>query len=507
MNRIRSLLLLALVPAALPAASPAAPPAVGPGRSLHDPTGYALVWNQPGAASTLAREAIVFGRPVDRDLALDLYLPAGLAAGERRPAVVFLSGFGDDPASPLKSWEIYRSWMRTVAARGFVGVMGESDPRDVAGSLAALFRFLESRGGELGVDATRLAAWACSANVGGALPFLMGEGAPRGVVAAVLLYGAGEAPAVRAELPVMLVVAGRDAPALVEAERALAGSARAAGAPWTVVEAPRLPHAFDAFDRSAESLAAVAEVLGFLDAHLVSPPAPAAESAERRAAREALAQLYGRDFEAAHEYYNGLAEEVGAGDRQVWENLAWARRGMNSAVGEMLALEQAVGVAPEDLGLRRRFTRLAARLGGWTQVAEGLAPIESSPEADAIDLGSARPGAAPDRPGRRGGGAARTRGGARRRARHRLQPGLRLRAGRPARGGDRRAGPRRRGRIRGRQAARGRRRPRAFALRSPLRRARRPRGGARAPRRSRGAARLSAPSRRGGRGGRGRARS
>lgn len=373
----------ATLSAALAAADgPPAPP-----RSLHDPTGYALVWNQPGQAAVVVREGLVYGRPVDRDLALDLYLPSGVPPGERRPAVVFLSGFGDDPTAPLKSWEIYRSWLRTVAARGWIGVMGESDPRDVAGSLAALFGFLEARGGELGVDATRLAAWACSANVRGALPFLMGEHAPRGVRAAALLYGAGEAAAVRADLPVLLVVAGRDSPELIAAERAMAEQARAAAGPWTVAEAPGLPHAFDAFDRSPASLAAVAQVLGFLDLHLATPPEPAPESAERRAAREALGRLYGHDFEAAHEYYNELAGEAGAGDRQVWENLAWARRGLDSPVGEMLALEQAVGVAPADLELRRRFTRLAARLRGWAQVAEGLAPLEASPEADAIDLG------------------------------------------------------------------------------------------------------------------------
>ncbi len=387
MTRDLPLPLALLAAAALPALLAAAGASSPQERSPHDPTGYPLVWNPPGAAAVEAREGVVFGRPVDRDLALDLYLPPGLAPGERRPAVVFLSGFGDEPAAPLRSWEIYRSWLRAVAARGYVGVMGESDPRDVAASLGALFRFLETRGGELGVDASKLAAWACSANVRGALPFLMDGSAPRGLRAAVLLYGAGEAAAVRADLPVLLIVAGRDAPELIAAERAMAEQARAAAAPWTVAEAPGLPHAFDAFDRSPTSLAAVAQVLGFLDAHLATPPEPVAESAERRAAREALAQLFGHEYEAAHEYYNELAGEAGAGDRQVWENLAWARRGMDSPVGEMLALEQAVGVAPDDLALRRRFTRLAARLKGWGQVLEGLAPLAESSEADAIDLG------------------------------------------------------------------------------------------------------------------------
>jgi hypothetical protein len=373
------LLLLGLAPAALAAAEPV--------RSIHDPTGYPLVWNQPGAERVEARTGLVFARPLDRDLALDLYPPAGAAPGARRPAVVFLAGFGDDPAAPLRSWEIYRSWLRTVAARGYVGVMGESDPRDVPGSLAALFRYLDERGGELGIDSGRLLVWACSANVRGALPFLMAEGAPRGVVAAALLYGAGEAERVRVDLPVLLVVAGRDGPELLEQERALAGRARAAQAPWTVIEAPGLPHAFDAFDRSPESLATIAQVLGFIDARLGAPPPPVPESAERRAARTALGQLFGHDFEAAQDYYNELVDGAGRGDRQVWENLAWARRGMGSQIGEMVALEQAVRLAPGDWALRQRYTRLAARLGGWREVEEALAPFAEDPRADAVDLG------------------------------------------------------------------------------------------------------------------------
>lgn len=371
--------LLALFPALLAAS--------GPPISDHDPTGYPLVWNQPGADRAQPRAPIVFARLAGRDLALDLYPPPGARPGERRPAVVFLSGTGDDPAAPQRSWEIYRSWMRTVAARGCVGLMGESDPRDVAGSLAALFRFLEERGGELGVDAGRLAVVASSANVRGALPFLMGAAAPRGVQAAVLLYGAGAPEPVRADLPVLLVIPGADAPERIEAERALAGRARAAGAPWTLVEAPGLPHAFDALDRSERSLAVVAEVLGFLEAHLAPPPALAPESEERQAAREALRQLFGREFERAHEYYNRIVDGPAREDPRAWENLALARQGLGSTVGEMAALEQAVRVAPGDLELRRRFTRLAARLGGWSEVAEGLAPLEQDPAADAIDLG------------------------------------------------------------------------------------------------------------------------
>jgi tetratricopeptide (TPR) repeat protein len=301
--------------------------------------------------------------------------------------LVFVSGFGDDPRRPLKSWEIYRSWMRTVAARGWIGLMGETDPADVPGSLAALAAFLASRGAELGVDASRLAVWACSANVRGALPFVQSAGAPAGLRAAALLYGVGEAAALRSDLPVLLVIAGRDAPELVAAERALAARAVREGAPWTVVAAPRLAHAFDAFDTGEASRAAIAQILAFLDAHLGRLAPPPVEAAARRAARSALEHLYAHEFDAAHEYLNEIVDGPARGDLDAWLALAWARRGQGNLVGELVALEQAVGLAPGDTDLRRRYGRAAGRLSSWLQIEEALAPIETSPALDAIDLG------------------------------------------------------------------------------------------------------------------------
>lgn len=362
--------------------------ATSPPLSIHDPTGYALVWSEPGVERTIAREDLVFGRPAGRDLRLDLVAPAGLAPGELRPAVVFLSGLGDaGEKRPLRRWEIYRSWMRTLAARGYVAVMGESDREDVAGSLTALFEHLSAHGRELGIDTTRLGVYACSANVTAALPFLMSDAAAAPVRAAVIFYGAGEIATFRRDLPVLLAIAGRDTAALLERERQLAADAAAAGAPWTVVHAPELPHAFDLVDPSPESRAVIGQALAFWDGHLGRTAEPAPLDPERSAARQALADLYGQRFEAAHEYLNQIADGEARRDGQLWRNLAWARQAMGSSVGAMLALEQAVEAEPDDLDQRRGFAKLAGRLSGWTQVDDALSPVETSAELDAVDLG------------------------------------------------------------------------------------------------------------------------
>ena len=83
---------------------------------------------------------------------LDIYLPPGFKAGETRPAVVFLNAIGDNPNAPakVKSWEIYRSWPRLIAANGMVGISMDADPDRVQESLRGVFRFLEKNGADLG---------------------------------------------------------------------------------------------------------------------------------------------------------------------------------------------------------------------------------------------------------------------------------------------------------------------------------------------------------------------
>lgn len=57
----------------------------------------------------------------DPNLLMDVYLPPGLKAGERRPAVMFVHGGAGSDSRP-KDWGIYRSWGRLAAASGFVAV-------------------------------------------------------------------------------------------------------------------------------------------------------------------------------------------------------------------------------------------------------------------------------------------------------------------------------------------------------------------------------------------------
>ena len=356
-------------------------------QSIHDPRTYELVWSEPPGPAPRVREQLVYDKAGERELTFDVAAPAGLLPSELRPTVIFLLGSGEDTNAGSGAWKLDRSWLEIVARRGLVGIRAEIDDKDPVASLEALVRHLAKNASDLGADSSRLALLASSGKTGPALRFLMSDPAPAGARAAVLFYGPGPAPRVRNDLPVLLLIAGKDLPDRVAAEHDLARVAVSAGAPWTILEAPGLSPAFEAFDIGDESRAAIAQTLAFLDAHLKPLPPPPAEAADRAAARRALSQLYRREFEAAHDYYNELVAGEAQRDRQAWENLAWARRGMGSVAGEAIALEQAIFADPGNVGLRRRAGRLAGRYGRWGEVEETLAPVISSPELDAIDLG------------------------------------------------------------------------------------------------------------------------
>lgn len=333
---------LVLAPLALSALALAQP------RSPHDVTTYGVVWKVPGMADALLRPGLKFG---DGERTMDVTLPPG--AGKKLvPAVVFANVTG----LPFGTWEIYRDWARLVAANGMAGIVYTSDRADPARSLDALLAHLAANGPALGVDPSRIAVWASSANVSLALPWLMEEPRP-GVLAAVLYYGTARreaVPALRTDLPVLYVLAGRDSPQLNEGIRGWFAEAARARAPWTMVNAPRLTHAFDALDEGVESRRLVKETVAWLVERVVASPSAGPEP---DAARAALTHVYGNEFDEAAALYGKLVA-FDPNDEGAKRGLAAAR-----ARGGLAAL-----AAKDWAGA---ITRLEAALPG---VADGSRP-------------------------------------------------------------------------------------------------------------------------------------
>src|SRR5262245_53780058 len=230
-------------------------------RPEHDMRSYGVVESLPGMEKVRVVESVTYKTVDGVALQMDLTYPADAPPGSRaRPAVVFVNGVGDWPdAQKLRTWGQYRSWPRLVAASGLVGVAFDARSGDEARTIEDVrdaFAYLREKGPGIGIDPSRIAAWACSANVRTALALLMPAGGPS-VKTAVLYYGGGDSASVRSDLPVMIVRAGKDRPEQNAQIDRLAAQAAAANAPWTVVNLPGAHHAFDVIDDTEETRSAI----------------------------------------------------------------------------------------------------------------------------------------------------------------------------------------------------------------------------------------------------------
>lgn len=262
-----------------------APP---PQRSPLDVTNWGVVYDVPATKHVSVRKEV----PYLGALAMDIYSPPDLKAGEKRPAVVFINAVGDRADNKVKSWAIYQSWPRLVAAHGMIGVSMDADGARIQESLRGVFDFLSKQGGQYGVDGARLGLYAASANVSGTYQYLLGEHAAPGIRAAALYYGRVPAGRMRADLPVLFIVAQGDAPGMGAPLGALWQRVVEARAPWSLLFASNLPHAFDAFSDNDEARRIIQQSLAFWKSHLEPVPQPPWPPA---AARAVVAAMYSND--------------------------------------------------------------------------------------------------------------------------------------------------------------------------------------------------------------------
>jgi tetratricopeptide (TPR) repeat protein len=203
--------------------------------------------------------------------------------------VIFLNAIGDRPDSKVKSWAIYSSWPRLVAANGMIGISMDADGNRIQDSLKALFAFIASDGAKHGIDANRLGVYAASANVTQSSIYLMGDSASKGIKAAALYYGGAPQGTIRKDLPVLFILAEGDlSGGLGQQAVPLWQRVTEARAPWTMVFASRQPHAFDAFEDSDESRRLVKQTIDFWKTHLEPTPKPSWERSEARAIVSAI---------------------------------------------------------------------------------------------------------------------------------------------------------------------------------------------------------------------------
>jgi acetyl esterase/lipase len=234
-------------------------------------------------------------------LLMDVYLPPGLMARERRPVVVFIHG-GAGPEYKPKDWGMFQSWGRLVAAAGMVAVMFThrfSPPPqlllvEAASDLNTAIKYIRSNAELFRADGDRISV--CAWSSGGELlsPLLIErpafvrclvafyalldvqQYAPPGDAATLQYLKAFSAIASLPEdastlMPMLVVRAGRDEiPTLNDAMDRFVARALTINAPITVINHPAGGHGFDNQNNDERSREIIRSSIEFMRTHLRS---------------------------------------------------------------------------------------------------------------------------------------------------------------------------------------------------------------------------------------------
>jgi tetratricopeptide (TPR) repeat protein len=227
-----------------------------------DPLSYGVVLDDPKMKDVKVKTDLIYYSDKKGSLHFDLYYPPQLNSAAQIPAIIFLNAIGEREGAPrVKSWGIYSSWPRLVAAKGYIGISMETDGARIQESIAALFNFLTNHAYELNIDADRLGVYAASANVTAALKYLMETNACTGIRAAVMYYGGSPSGPFRKDLPVMFVVSEGDAKRWGYSD--LWNEVLKNNAPWTIVMGTHMPHAFDAYSDNDNARLLIKQTIDF----------------------------------------------------------------------------------------------------------------------------------------------------------------------------------------------------------------------------------------------------
>jgi acetyl esterase/lipase len=257
-----------------------------------------VVITVPGMEAVTVTENQKYTEVAEERLRMDVYRPPGMAAGEKRPAVLLLHG-GVGPSLSPREWGLYKSWGRALAASGLVAVVithrlgfpktqVEEGAADVRSALATMDREAD----RFGIDKNRLCIAAYSA--GGpllAVPILDERPQVRCLVSyynlldihATQPHKASEKPETldnyslatlvakypRRFPPMMVIRAGKDEiPGLNDSIDLFMAAAVKANVEIDFVNHAEAPHGFDNKAPTPRSVDVVAGSVAFMKRHL-----------------------------------------------------------------------------------------------------------------------------------------------------------------------------------------------------------------------------------------------
>ncbi len=336
-----------------------------------DATNWGVVYDVPATKQVKARTDVPYLKDGRGTLTIDIYTPPDLQAGERRGAVVFINAIGDRPEGRVKNWGIYKTWPRLVAAHGLIGISMDADGTRIQDCLRGVFEFLTRQGAEYGIDGTRLGLYAASANVTGTTEYLSSEAVSKNIRAAALYYGGVPAGNLRTDLPVLFIVAESDAPRLGPPLVSLWQRIVETKAPWSLMFASRMPHAFDAFADNDESRRLIQQTLAFWKSHLEPVPQPGWAPSP---AREIIAAAYGNNPQKTADLF---AKWIIDNPNDVTGHIQYARalqqlRRFDEAT---VALEKALTLDPNAIGAYDVLGQIKFAERQFEQAAKYLARV------------------------------------------------------------------------------------------------------------------------------------
>jgi acetyl esterase/lipase len=257
-----------------------------------------VVYSVPRMKDVVVRSNLDYASTDDPNVLMDVYLPPGLKAGERRPVVLFIHGGAGTQFKP-KDWGIYRHWGRLVAASGFVAVtithrLNYPDPQlsESEQDVGEAMDYVRAHAREFSADPDRLCLAAYSA--GGPL-LTLGFDAKRPYVRCLLAFYAfldiqqsqlhrEHEPAERVrqfsviehlgetrarEIPMFIARAGQDAiPTMNDSIDRFIARAIRENANVIVMNHPAGVHGFDNQNDDDRSREIIVAALAFLERHL-----------------------------------------------------------------------------------------------------------------------------------------------------------------------------------------------------------------------------------------------
>ncbi|HLZ58511.1 MAG TPA: alpha/beta hydrolase [Ktedonosporobacter sp.] len=258
-----------------------------------------VVYAVPGMEQVRVRKDLTYKTIDETELKMDVYYPADLAEGERRPAVLFVHGLGPaEVIRHIKDHGQYVSWGELIAASGLIAVtFNHRSPdahisfKDVASDVENLIGYVREHAEQLQIDNERLAIWAGSAGVPLGVRAALLD-APAFVKCLVAYYGPLHLRELQADwhlteddvhdlsattylklyaaklAPMLIIKAGLDYPVLNASIDAFMKEAISHNITLDFMTHPGGRHAFDILDDVPRSHEIIRHTLEFLKTHL-----------------------------------------------------------------------------------------------------------------------------------------------------------------------------------------------------------------------------------------------